>query len=162
MWLFSPFGLTIIGMLIGLAGTLLPVLPGLIIIVACASLYYTFVAGWTASAVAVIVVMAALFLGSIAVEYLLAPVGARQAGASWWASILAGLAGIIGFFILPFIGALLLPLAVVLIVEYLIVRDLQHAGRATRAYLIGWLVSSGLKFLAGLLMIAAFWLQAGR
>ncbi len=156
----GPLLLTLIGMILGLLGTFLPILPGLPIIVLCAALYYTFVTGWSAAPIAIVVVMSLLALAAMSTHYWLGPARTVQSGASRSTSILAALAGIIGLFVLPLVGAILLPLAVVLVIEYLRVRDVAHAWRATWAYFVGWLMSTGLQVLAGLLMIALFWVEA--
>jgi uncharacterized protein len=157
-----PLFITILGMLVGLAGTFLPVVPGLPIIVVCAVLYYAFVAGWTSWSIAVVVIMVALTAGAMSTHLWLGSAGARRQGASTLTSVLTMLAGVIGLFIIPGIGAILLPIGVVLVIEWLKVRNLQHAGRAAFAYFVGWLMSTGISLIAGLIMIGIFWYEAAR
>lgn len=156
-----PLILTVLGMLVGLAGTFLPFLPGLPIILVCAVLYYTLSAGWSASAIVVVVAMSIMTAVAMSTHLWLGPAGARQQGASGWTSFIAAVAGIIGLFVIPGIGAILLPIAVVLVIEWLKVRNVQHAGRAALAYFVGWLMSTGINVLVGIMMIGLFWWEAG-
>lgn len=157
---FGPLSLALLVMIIGLAGTMLPLIPGLPVILVAGIAYFWLVTGWTTWAVAATVIMTILLIGGFALDYTLAPVAARQGGASCSTTLLAGIAGLVGFFVLPLLGAILLPIAVVLVIEYLRERDLRRAGKAAGAYIVGWLASNGLKFLTGLVMIAVFWVAA--
>jgi len=158
----GPLTLALLIMIVGLAGTMLPLIPGLPIILATAIAYFWLVTGWTAWTIAATVVITLLFVAGLALDYIIAPAAARQGGASCSTTLLAGVAGIIGFFVLPLIGAILLPIAVVLVIEYLRERDARRAGKAAGAYLVGWVASNGLKLLTGVVMIAAFWFAATR
>src|SRR4051794_19935309 len=111
-----PLFLTLIGMLVGLAGTFLPFIPGLPIIVVCAVLYYALVTGWSGPAIVVVVAMTIMTAVAMSTHLWLGPAGARQQGASGWTSFIAAVAGIIGLFVIPGIGAILLPIAVVLVI----------------------------------------------
>ena len=158
----TPVDFALLGMVLGLLGTLVPLVPGLPIIVLCAVAYYALVTGWTVTATLVVGMMVLLMLVGMTAEWWLAPAGARRGGASCLSTALAGLSAIVGFFVLPVIGAILLPVLVVLAVEWLRARDLRRAGRAATAYFMGWLAASGVELVAGLLMIALFWWAAAR
>ena len=162
MSLFSPLSLALLVMVVGLAGTMLPLIPGLPVILATAVAYFWLVTGWTPWTIFATVVITLLFVAGLVLDYVIAPTAARQGGASCSTTLLAGIAGIVGFFVLPLIGAILLPIGVVLVIEYLRERDARRAGKAAGAYLVGWVASNGLKFLTGIAMIAAFWLAAAR
>ncbi len=151
--------LALLGMVLGLLGTLIPFVPGLPIIVLCAVAYYTFAAGWSLSALVAVGVMIVLMVVGSTAEWWVAPASAQRGGGGCLSSFLAAIAGIVGFFVIPGIGVIVLPLVVVLVVEYLRARDVRHAGRATAAYFVGWLLSNGIELVAGLLMIGVFWWQ---
>ncbi len=156
-----------IAMLIGLAGTVLPALPGVGLIWA-AVLIYALAEGFadlTPVAFAVITLLAAL---GIASDFLLTQAGSRAAGASWRA-LAAGIAlGALGFLFGLFVGGIgAVPTAIIgmllgiFIVEYRRRRDWAAALKAGGGWLAGCLASRGLQFLLGLVMIAIFVWQAG-
>lgn len=96
---------------VGLAGTVLPALPGVLLVLAGLALGawidgFERVGGWTMAIVAVLAVLA------LAVDFVAALLGAQRVGASRWA--LAGAAagtvvglfmGLIGVLFMPFVGA---------------------------------------------------------
>ncbi|MFN8483786.1 MAG: DUF456 domain-containing protein [Anaerolineae bacterium] len=157
----QPFGfqLAILAMAVSLIVGLLPVIPTTPLILLVAVLYY-FAVGWTWGAAAVILILAVLTIVSSTAELWLAPAGARKGGASWRTTALVTIASIVGFFVLPLIGAILLPIGLILVLEFLRVRDVRRATTAAGAWFVGWLLSNGLELVAGLAMIAIFWLHA--
>ncbi len=112
-------GLAVAGvlMLCGLAGTVLPILPGtpLMLIAAIAHRLYF---GSTGASNWVLAVLVGLTVVSLVLDYVASTCGARKLGATWRGMLGAILGavvglffGIIGIFIGPFIGAMLLELA---------------------------------------------------
>lgn len=98
-------------MLVGLAGTLLPLLPGVPLVFA-GMLLAAWIDGFARVGVATLVVLGLLTLLSFVVEYVAAAMGARRAGASRQAiagaaiGTFAGLFfGLPGLLLGPFIGA---------------------------------------------------------
>lgn len=98
-------------MLVGLAGTLLPMLPGVPLVFA-GMLLAAWIDGFARVGVATLVVLGLLTLLSFVVEYVAAAMGARRAGASRQAiagaaiGTFAGLFfGLPGLLLGPFIGA---------------------------------------------------------
>lgn len=89
---------------IGLAGIVVPVLPGLLLVwggVAVWAFGRTDATGWTVLALATVVAV----LGSV-VKYLLPGRRLRDSGVPW-ATIAAGTAlGVVGFFVIPVVGVL--------------------------------------------------------
>ncbi len=97
--------------LTGLAGTVLPVLPGTLLVFGG-----LFVGAWIDGFVRVsggtVALVGALALLAFATDYVAALLGAQRAGASRWAlagaalgTVLGLLAGIVGVLFLPFVGA---------------------------------------------------------
>ncbi len=157
----QPFGfqLAILAMVLSLIVGLLPVIPTTPLILIVAVVYY-FAVGWTWGAALVIVILAVLTAVSSTAELWLAPAGARQGGASWKTTLVVTIASIVGFFVLPLVGAILLPVGLVLVLEWLRVRDIRRATKAAGAWFVGWLLSNGLELVAGLAMIVIFWFHA--
>lgn len=162
-----PFWIALAAMLIGLAGTVLPALPG-VGLIWIAALIYAIADGFatlTPWAFGALTLLAAL---SLAADLLLSQVGSRAAGASWQA-LAAGIGlGALGFVIGVFVGGIgaaplgiIGTLAGIFIVEYRLHRNWVGALKAGGGWLAGCIASSGLQFVLALVMIIIFVWQAG-
>ncbi len=157
-----PFWIALIAMLVGLAGTVLPALPG-VGLIWFAALIYAVADGFTnltPLGFGAITLLAAL---GIAADFLLTQAGSRMAGASWQALAAGILLGALGFLFGLFVGgigavptAILGTLLGIFIVEYRRRRDWAEALKAGGGWLAGCLASRGLQFLLALGMIAIF------
>jgi uncharacterized protein YqgC (DUF456 family) len=127
----------------GVAGTVLPALPGAPLLVVGAVLVawagdFQRV-GWPS--LAAIAVLAAL---TLAVEWVAALLGARRFGASRWAFVGASIGLVVGLFLgLP--GVLLGPIVGAVALEYAKNADLARAGRAGAGVALGMLVGGAVK-----------------
>jgi uncharacterized protein YqgC (DUF456 family) len=111
--------------LVGLVGIVIPVLPGSILIL-LAILGWAAVTG-TPTAWLVFAVCAVLIAAAAAITWYLQAKHTRAAGVPASSLVVAGLAGIVGFFVIPAIGLLLFfPLGLFL-TEYLRLRDPRRA-----------------------------------
>jgi uncharacterized protein YqgC (DUF456 family) len=106
------YALAIVLVLVGIAGTILPALPGLPLVFA-GMLLAAWAGGFEQIGVATIVVLGILTLVSLLIDFWATAVGAKRVGASRKAvvgAVLGTFAGIffgpVGLFIGPFIGAL--------------------------------------------------------
>ena len=162
-----PFWIALVAMLIGLAGTVLPALPGVALIWIAALLYaiadgFTNLTPWGFGA---ITVLAALGLAS---DFLLAQAGSHMAGASWQA-LAAGIAlGAVGSLLGLFVGGvgavpggIIGTLLGIFIVEYRYRKDWVEALKAGGGWLAGCVVSLGVQLILALVMVAIFVWQAG-
>ncbi|MGN6780427.1 MAG: DUF456 domain-containing protein [Marmoricola sp.] len=114
---------------IGVAGTLVPVLPGSAL-VGAAVLVWALLTG-TAVGWAVAVVAVGLLVAGIAVKYAVPERRLRQAGVPR-RSLLAGVAtGVVGFFVLPVVGLVVGFLLGVLAAEWQRLGSPAAAGRST-------------------------------
>lgn len=103
-------------MLVGLAGVLLPLLPGTALILAAGIGWATLVVDTGSTRWVVIAVMAALFLTGLVLKYALP--GRHLAGSLPRRTLLLGAAGaVLGFFLLPPLGLLLGGVAGVYLAE---------------------------------------------
>jgi hypothetical protein len=140
--------------IIGLAGIILPALPGHILIFAGLVLaawaeHFTRVGVWTLVAIAI--VGASSFL----VDFVGAAVGAKRLGASTRAMVGAGLGTIAGlFFGLP--GVIFGPFVGAVIGELTVENDLRRAGRAGVAAWIGFAIGTAIKVALAFVMIGIF------
>src|SRR3990172_6492428 len=78
----SSFGLTLLFMLIGLVGLVIPIFPG-ILVIWLAALGYGVVTGFTTLGTILFVLITLLMLFGVTIDNILMGAGARQGGASW-------------------------------------------------------------------------------
>jgi uncharacterized protein YqgC (DUF456 family) len=147
--------ITALVMLIGLLGTVLPVLPGTVLIL-LGALFYAVLDGFQSVGWPTLLVLALLTAVATTADIWVGGLGARAGGASGW-SILAGLVGSFAglvFFNLP--GAIIGAILGVLILEIVRVRDWRKALKAGSGWAAGWLLSVFVQLGLGLVMIAIF------
>ena len=142
--------LTLLVMLAGLAGTLLPVVPGLPLMW-LAFLGYGWLTGWSSYGAAFLTVTGLLVLLSMVVDYAASALGAKKFGARWpgiVGTVAGGLLGLI-FFSLPglILGIVLGAAALEILISR---RDLGAALKAGLGALLGFLACSLFKFMLGL------------
>jgi len=136
---------------VGVMGTVLPIVPGLWLIWAACIFYGIFAGfGWVGWA-AVAVIPALAVAGTIAGIYL--PHRATASGGlsrlgSWFALVL----GVIGFFVIPVVGAVIGFIAGVFLAAVAQTKNLAAGWRSTVAALRGVAAASAAQFAAGLVM----------
>ncbi len=139
---------------LGLAGTLLPALPGTAFVLAGIVLGawiddFTRVGGW---ALSVITVMA---IAAWVLDYIAGLVGARRAGASRQAVLGAAIGTVVGLF-MGLVGVLFLPLVGAALGERLARRDSEAALRVGIATWLGLMVGLLAKVVLAFMMIGVF------
>lgn len=140
--------------LLGLAGTILPLLPGVVLVfagllVAAWADGFAHVGPWGLAGIGA---LAAL---SFLVDFLSSLFGARRAGASPLALFGAGLGALVGlFFGLP--GLVLGPLVGAVAGEFLARRELVQAGKVGLGTWLGMVLGAVTKVIIAFLMIATF------
>ena len=148
-WLFA---ITLI--VVGIAGTVLPMLPG-------ATLAYAGIvlAAWiddfSRIPVWLLIVFGVLTAMTWAADYLAAVAGAKKAGASKLALIGAAIGTLAGIFT-GLWGLLFMPLAGAAIGEYFAQRDLRRAGSVGVATWLGLLLGTAIKVAIVFAMVGAF------
>lgn len=139
---------------IGVVGTVLPALPGAILVfggIALAAWIDDFarIPAW------LLLLLGALTAMAWAVDYVGAAVGAKRAGASRHAIIGAAIGTVAGIFT-GLWGLLFMPLVGAAIGEYLAQRDVLRAGKAGIATWIGLLFGTAAKLAIVLTMVGIF------
>lgn len=148
------YGIATILVIVGLLGTVLPVLPGALLVFAG-----LFLAAWADGFAHVgkvgITIIAALGLLSAVADFLGTLAGAKRVGASPQALVGATLGGIVGIlFGAP--GIILGPFAGAVGGELIARRKLGQAGRVGLGTWLGLLMAAILKVVVAFLMIATF------
>ncbi len=152
--------LSLVLMAIGLIGVVLPLVPGIVLIL-LAALFYAVVEGFNKLDIVTVVVLTLLGLVGVTADIWVSSLGARTGGASFLsilAGLFLGLAGLL-FFSLP--GAIIGSILGVLGVEMLRVKDWRKGLNAGLGWLVGWLISTVVQLTIALIMIVIFVWQVG-
>jgi uncharacterized protein YqgC (DUF456 family) len=152
--------LTLLALIVGLLGLVVPVFPGLVIMW-LGTLVYALIqnaagdmSGWHWFLFGIITLL--MILGSIADNIIIAR-KMRDKYVPWSSILFAFAAGIIAsIFFTPLIGLVAAPVGLFL-AEVQRLKDRQAAMDSTRAYMIGWGWAFGVRFMIGLAMIG-FWM----
>ena len=122
---FALWALSVALILIGLAGTVLPALPGTALVLAGIVLG-AWVDDFTRVGVGTLAVITALAVLAWVLDYVAGLLGARRAGASRQALIGAALGTVVGLF-MGLVGVLFMPLVGAALGEYLARKDQRQA-----------------------------------
>jgi uncharacterized protein YqgC (DUF456 family) len=154
------WSLSILLVVAGLLGTVLPVLPDSLLILAGGVLHHftippeRAVSWWTLAILAILTVLAHL------VDFVAASVGAKRFGASRWGALGAFVGAVVGLFFFP-LGLFVGPVVGVLCAEILFARkSLGPAARSSWGTLLGTLVGMAGKIVIAVLMAVIFFAAA--
>lgn len=155
--------LTLFTLIVGLAGLIVPVFPGLTIMW-LATLVYALIqssagnmTGWDWAAFAFITLL--MIVGNI-VDNLIIAAKMRDQFIPWSSILLAFAAGIvISIFFTPLVGLVAAP-AGLFLAELNRVKDRDTAIKSTKAYMIGWGWAFGARVMIGLVMVGSWMLWA--
>jgi uncharacterized protein len=142
-------------MLAGLVGVVVPVLPGLVLILGAGIVWVPVAdagpAGW-----AVIGAMALLAVAGTAATVWIGGRRAARSGVPRWVLTAGAVGAVIGFFVVPVVGALLGGPAGIFVAELARVRDPTRAWASTVDALKGVGLGIVVQFVAGVAMIAVW------
>ena len=140
--------------LCGVAGTVVPALPGIPMIFLGALL-----AAWIGDFQHItwvpLVVLGVLTIIGLAVDWVAQTMGAQRAGASKW-GIMGSLVGTVAGLFMGIVGILFMPLVGAFIGEYIAQRDLRVAGNVGWATWVGMMVGTVVKLGLSFVMIGRF------
>ena len=147
--------LVAIAMAIGLVGTLLPFLPGLLLILG-AAVVYGIAEGFGATGVIAMIVIVGLFVVGSLVSLVLARRSAARSGVPRMSLLAAVAGGIVGMFVIPVFG--FVPGAVIgmLLAERARLREWAAAWRVTFAAMKGYALGMLVEAACGAAMIATW------
>lgn len=145
-----------LAILVGLVGIVLPVLPGSVVIAAAVLVWAIDTGGWAWAVLAVVVLLLAVGWSA---SYLVPGRRVATSGVPRSTLVVAGLAGLVGFFVVPVLGLFVFFPAALYLMEYQRLRDRSAAWAsawlAIRMTALGMLIELGLGLLA-----ATTWLVA--
>ena len=149
------YGLAALLVLAGLAGTILPALPGLPLMFAGMLLaawagHFTQIGPWTLGLLAV------LTLASIAVDIFATALGAKRVGASGLAMLGAAIGTLLGGIIFSLPGLILGPFIGAVAGELLHGKPWQHASRVGAGTWIGLAIGTAMKLALAFTMLGIF------
>jgi len=149
LWILS---LILVG--VGIAGVLVPGLPGTPLVFG-GLLLAAWADGFQNVGVGTIVILAAVTILAFGVDFVSASLGAKRAGASREAVIGAALGTLIGIFF-GFVGIIFGPFVGAVFGEFLSRRSLEQAGRVGAATWIGFILGIGVKLVLAFTMVGIF------
>jgi uncharacterized protein len=157
---YAWWTITTILMLVGLLGTVVPMLPGTTVIWAAAVLHYVLMwwkPGVTLEAADWIMLGGLTLLTAISyvIDFFSGLIGAKWFGATRWGAIGGLIGGIVGLFFPP-VGFFVGPLAGVLIGELLGGKELLPAGKSTWGTFLGTTAGIIARVILAIAMIAWF------
>lgn len=153
----TTFGIVVVGllMLVGLCGVVVPVIPGLLLILG-AALWWAIGDGGTTTHWFVFAAVVLLGAAGTFLKYAIPARHTSRAGASTRSMIFALVLGVVGMFVIPIVGG---PIGFVLGI-YAAERQRLHrhdaAWSSTRAALKGFALSMLIEFTSAVLMIATW------
>ena len=139
---------------IGVAGTILPAIPG-VTLVFLGMLLAAWIDDFARIPLWLVVIFAILTAVAWAIDFLAAAAGAKRAGASKLA-VLGAMIGTVAGIFMGFVGLLFMPLVGAAVGEYIAQRDLRRAGNVGVATWLGLLVGTAVKVAIVFAMIGAF------
>jgi len=141
-------------MLVGLAGSVVPGLPGTPLILVAAighRLYF----GVHSANTLMLVILAVLMVVSVALDFLAGVLGAKKFGSTWRGALGAVIGGIAGlFFSLP--GIIIGPFLGAMLFELMGGQDYDKAAKAGLGAMVGLFLGVVGKFAIGVMMIILF------
>ncbi len=146
--------LSVLLIVVGIAGTVLPALPGPAFVLA-GVLLAAWIEGFTRVGVVTVAMVSVLAVMAWILDYAAAMLGAKRAGASRQALAGAAIGTVAGLFF-GFLGVLVLPLAGAAIGEFLARRDHQHAIKVGLATWLGILAGLAGKVVVVFMMVGIF------
>jgi uncharacterized protein YqgC (DUF456 family) len=148
------WSLVVVLIVAGVAGTLLPALPGSALVFG-GLLLGAWIDDFTRVSGVTVAVLGVLTVISWIVDYLSGLLGAKKVGATRQAVIGAAIGTLLGIFT-GLWGLIFMPLVGAAIGEYLAIRDTARAGRVGVATWIGMMIGAVVKIAITFLMIGVF------
>ena len=142
-------------LLIGLVGTIVPVLPGVLLMWA-GVVAYGFLVGFDTIGIIIVIVATALSVAAFALGLIVPKRAADESGAAKSSQWAAAIGAVIGFFVIPFVGVVVGALAGIALSEIRNKGSWELARGSTIAVAKGFGVSAIVQFGCGVLILFAW------
>jgi uncharacterized protein YqgC (DUF456 family) len=143
--------------LIGLAGSLLPVVPGSFIVWLGVLVHRLWMGAEASVSWQIVIITGVLTLLGLLADFVMGVWGARRFGASWKGAVGAFVGAFVGFFIPPPLFWLIVgPIVGAIIGELAAGRSFRDGGKAGIGTVVGGIVAFALKFGISVCVIAIF------
>ncbi|MGL5864606.1 MAG: DUF456 domain-containing protein [Dermatophilaceae bacterium] len=139
---------------VGLIGIVVPLLPGMLLILAGVLVFAvaeSSTTGWVVFGISVVIAGAGWVL-----QYLIPGRRMRERGISTGTLLLAVALAVVGFFVIPVIGALVGFVAGIYVIELSRGRDTRHAWERTRHAAVAVGQSIGIELVAGFIIVGLY------
>ena len=140
--------------LLGLAGTVLPLLPGTLLVWS-GVLLGAWIDDFTRVGVSTVVIISILAALAWALDFVAGLMGAKRAGASGLALVGAAVGTVVGIF-MGLVGVLFMPLVGAAVGEYWAQRDQQRAAKVAFATWVGLMLGMVAKVVLSFVMVGIF------
>ncbi len=142
-------------MALGLIGTVLPMIPGLILILA-GMIIYSWHAGFEILGLDFILTMVLLAIAGTGIDILTSAVGAKKFGASQLGTVAVVVGMIFGIFTMGPFGLIIGPIVAVTVTEMIRGKNFKQALSVLLGVLLGLLSGIAIRVIIGIAMIVAF------
>jgi uncharacterized protein YqgC (DUF456 family) len=160
IWLETTiYILTVLTMLVGLFGLIIPIFPGNVVMW-LATLTYGLIFGFGKLGGIMFAIITLLMVAAVLADNVLMGAKAREKGADWGSIILALIAGVVGTMIFPPIGGLIAAPLVLYLAELQRRRNAEEAQAVVKALLTGWGLAFIVRFGLGVVMFALWGIWA--
>jgi uncharacterized protein YqgC (DUF456 family) len=160
IWLETTiYILTVLTMLVGLFGLIIPIFPGNVVMW-LAALTYGLIFGFGKLGGIMFAIITLLMVAAVLADNVLMGAKAREKGADWGSIILALIAGVVGTMIFPPIGGLIAAPLVLYLAELQRRRNAEEAQAVVKALLTGWGLAFIVRFGLGVVMFALWGIWA--
>lgn len=145
-------------MAVGVAGTIVPFLPG-VLLIWLAAVIYAFLVGFSPVAIIALAVLTFLAAGSVVTSVALPKHAADAHDVSRWSQLVAVVGAVVGFFVIPIVGVVVGALIGLFVAELAHQRDARDAWDSTVALAKGFGLSALIDVAIAIFMtvIWAFW-----
>ena len=157
---YTALGVTSLIFLLGLAGCLLPVVPGSLIVWLGVLVHRLWIGPEDSVTWKIVAITGVIMLIGQIADFVMGIWGARKFGATWKGALGAFLGAFVGFFIPPPLFWLIVgPVIGAIIGELAAGRSFRDGGKAGVGTVIGGIVAFALKFGLSVCVIALFYLD---
>lgn len=151
-------GVVFIFLLVGLIGTIIPILPGSLLMWLTV-LIYAFVDRFQTVSAGSVWIISLIFVVTGTADYWMSYLGAKKGGASRRAQLFGFVGAIAGTFLLPLLGTIIGYVVGLLLGEYQQQGDWDKALKVSVGGLAGWGVATAVQFIGGLFILGIFIFQ---